>query len=233
LSEPIETKKENHVTDVSKLVPFTGYYSLNVAPAAFLSIDTIEERSIPPGQPPSPIQATTNISISVSMNGSSADTYSFGDGATFDGVTLNIPGQLTLKFSREYSDGRLASFTGTIKGVDVRGETYFNQVPLSAFVGDYYDVQTSRLVLSIKDDLALLFDFSMFSGTPGELQQVDRYGYMPAMFVLTFGGAEPGSQPRAFTLMLGTVGKNGLACSIQGGATPRLAVSILPYSPGF
>jgi hypothetical protein len=220
------------VTDVNKLVPLTGYYSLNVAPAAFLSIDTIEQRSISPGQPPSPIQAATNISISVSMDGSSVTTYPFGDGATFDGVSLNIPGQLTLEFSREYRDGHLVSFSGTIKGVDVRGETYFNQVPLSAFVGDYYDAQTSRLVLSIKDNLELLFDFSMFSGTSGELQQVHSYGYMPAMFVLTFG-SESSSEPRKFTLMLGTVGKNGLACSIQGGATPRLAVSILPYSPGF
>ena len=216
--------------DVSKLVPFTGYYSLNVAPAAFLSIDTIEERSISPVQPTFPVQAATNISISVSMNGSSVTTYAFSDGATFDGVTLNIPGQLTLDFSREYRDGHLVSFSGTIEGVDVRGETYFNQVPLSAFVGDYYDVQTSRLVLSIKDNLELLFDFSMSSGAPGELKQVRSYGYMPAMFVLTFG-SEPGSAPRKFTLMLGTVGKNGLACSIQGGAAPRLAVSILPYSP--
>src|ERR1700685_49437 len=213
--------------DVSKLVPFTGYYSLNVAPAAFLSIDTIEERSISPVQPTFPVQAATNISISVSMNGSSVTTYAFSDGATFDGVTLNIPGQLTLDFSREYRDGHLVSFSGTIEGVDVRGETYFNQVPLSAFVGDYYDVQTSRLVLSIKDNLELLFDFSMSSGAPGELKQVRSYGYMPAMFVLTFG-SEPGSAPRKFTLMLGTVGKNGLACSIQGGAAPRLAVSILP-----
>ena len=221
---------ENHVTDVNKLVPFTGYYSMNVAPGAFLSIDTIEERSISPVQPPLPVQAATSISISVSMNGSSVTTYSFGDGATFDGGTLNIPGQLTLDFTREYSDGHLLSFAGTIQGVDVRGETYFNQVPLSAFVGDYYDVQTSRLVPSIKDNLELLFDFSLFSGVPGELQQVHSYGYVPAMFVLTFSG-EPGSEGRKFTLMLGTVGKNGLACSIQGGATPRLAVSILPYSP--
>ncbi|HEX3467893.1 MAG TPA: hypothetical protein VHT05_07445 [Candidatus Elarobacter sp.] len=217
--------------DVTKLVPFTGYYALNVAPGAFLSIDTIEERSMSSGQSASAGQVATNISINVSMDGGSVTTHPFGDGATFDGVTLNVPGQLTLEFSREYSDGHLASFTGTIDGVDVRGETYFNQVPLSAFIGDYYDTQTSRLVLSIKANSELLFDFAMFSGVPGELQRVQRYGYMPAMFVLTFASAT-GSEPRAFTLMLGTAGKNGLACSIQGGATPRLAVSILPYRPG-
>jgi hypothetical protein len=164
------------------------------------------------------------------MNGKSATTYPFANGATFDGVRLTIPGQLTLDFTREYSDSHLVSFTGTIGDVNVEGETYFNQVPLSAFVGDYYDVQTSRLVLSIKDDLALLFDFSLFSAAPGELKQVYSYAYVPAMFVLTFSG-EPNSESRKFTVMLGTANKNGLACSIQGGATPKLAVSILPFNP--
>jgi hypothetical protein len=219
---------ENRVTDVLKLVPFTGYYSMNVAPGAFLSIDTIEERSTSPGQ--STDHEATSIAINVSMDGKSATTYPFGNGVTFDGVTLTIPGHLSLDFSREYSDSHLVAFAGTIGDLKVEGETYFNQVPLSAFVGDYYDVQTSRLVLSIKDDLALFFDFSLFSAAPGEPQQVSSYAYVPAMFVLTFSG-EPSSESRKFTVMLGTASKNGLACSIQGGATPRLAVSILPFSP--
>ena len=123
------------MTDVDKLVAFTGYYSLNVAPGAFLSIDTIEERST------SPIQETTIVSINVSMDGKSATTYLFGGGATFDGVTLTIPGKLALKFTREYSAGHLVTFSGTIGGVNVNGETYYNPVPLSAFIGDYYDAQ--------------------------------------------------------------------------------------------
>ena len=215
------------MTDVDKLVAFTGYYSLNVAPGAFLSIDTIEERST------SPIQETTIVSINVSMDGKSATTYLFGGGATFDGVTLTIPGKLVLKFTREYSAGHLVTFSGTIGGVNVNGETYYNPVPLSAFIGDYYDAQTSKLALSIKSDSEVLFDFSIFS-TPGALQPVSSFNYIPAMFVLTFSGG-PGSSagfspaPASFTLMLGTASKNGLACSIQGGGTPRFAVSILPF----
>ncbi len=215
------------MTDVSKLAAFTGYYAMNVVPGAFLSIDTVEARST------SPIQETTIVSINVSMDGKSATTYLFGGGATFDGVTLTIPGKLILKFTREYSDGHLVTFAGTIGSVKVNGETYYNPVPLSAFIGDYYDVQTSKLALSIKSDSEILFDFSIFSA-PGELQQVSSFNYIPAMFVLTFSGGSGSSggfssQPGAFTLMLGTASKNGLACSIQGGGTPKFAVSILPF----
>jgi len=212
---------------ISKLVPFTGYYSMDVAPGAFLSIDTTEGRSVSPAQPTPPIQETINIAINVSMDGKSCTSYSFSNGGNFDGVTLDIPGRLTLEFSRQYRDGHLASFTGTIGGVSVKGESYFNQVPLSAFTGDYYDVETSRKVLSIADS-SVLFDFSIFANASGELQQVNHYSYLPAMFVLTFDG-EPEGGPAKLTLMLGTAGKNGLACSIQGGGTPRLAVSILPF----
>ncbi len=209
------------VTDIRKLLPFTGYYSMNVAPGAFLSIDTVEERSTSGD--------TTTISINVSMDGRSCTAYSFSDGASFDGSRLDIPGRLSLDFTRHYRDGRLAAFEGTIGSVSVAGDTYFNQVPLSAFAGDYFDVATSRKALSIADNLEIFFDFALFTNAPGDLRKVDGYSYLPAMFVLTFAGATT-PQPGAFTLMLGTAGNKGLACSIQGGGIPKLAVSILPHS---
>ncbi len=217
------------MTDIGKLVLFTGYYSMDGVPGAFLSIDTVERRSmVPGGATPSLMTETISISINVSMDGKSCTTYSFSEGATFDGVTLSIPGRLTLDFVRRYSGGRLASFSGRIGSVNVAGVTYYNQVPLRAFVGDYYDVQTARKVLSITPDLVLLFDFEMFMNSSGALREVHSYDYTPAMFVLKFSDARS-MPPNAFTLMLGTAAKNGLACSIQGGGTPRLAVSILPF----
>jgi hypothetical protein len=216
---------EKMTADISALVPFTGFYSMNVAQGAFLSIDSVEQRTRS-SDPTSSPQEKTDISISVSMDGKSATTYAFRDGASFDGATLNIPGQLRIVFSRQYEGGRLASFSGMVDGVNVTGETYFNPVPLLAFAGDYYDVQTSERVLSIANDLALLFDFGIFLSTPGQLREVQNYDYLPAMFVLEFSD-ERHAPPNTFTLMLGTAGKRGLACSIQGGGTPRLAVSIL------
>jgi hypothetical protein len=211
--------------DTSALVPFTGFYSMNAAPGAFLSIDSVERRTRPSDSTSSP-QEKTDISISVSMDGKSCTTYAFRDDASFDGAKLNIPGKLSIAFSRQYKGGRLTSFSGSVDGVNVAGETYFNPVPLAAFAGDYHDVQTKERVLSIAEDLAILFDFGVFLSTPGRLREVQSYDYLPAMFVLRFSD-EPHSPPNKFTLMLGTAGERGLACSIQGGGTPRLAVSIL------
>lgn len=214
--------------DISKLVPFTGYYSMNAAPGAFLSIDTTEEYAVPAG-----IQKTTTIAINFSMTGKAPVTsYRFGDGATFDGRTLTIPGKLSLDFTRKYDDGHLAAFSGTIGSKNVSGETSFNPVPLSAFIGDYYDLLTSKKVLTIKSETDIKFDFSALSEPSGELQRLSGYSYVPAMFVLTFDGSQ-GSQPPKFMLMLGTAGALGLACSIQDGRTPqefksRMSFSILP-----
>lgn len=222
------------MADVSKLVPFTGYYAMNVAPGAFLSIDTTEAVSVAAG-----IQKTTSVTVNVSMDGTSVTAYPFSDGATFDGATLIIPsgklGKLTLHLSREFSDGHLVKFSGTIGSTNVAGTSYFNPVPVSAFVGDYYyyDKKTAKKVhaLSIKSDTQILFDFSVFSTPSGQLQQVNSFSYVPAMFVLTFNNTTHGL-PAKFMLMLGTAGAFGLACSIQDGDAqpqfaPIMALSIL------
>ena len=219
--------------DVSKLAPFTGYYSMNVASGAFLSIDTTEVHA--PGA-----SNTTTIDINVSMDGKHVETYSFKpliDGATFDGRTLHIPGQpgqkhIHLDFTREYDDGYLVAFSGTIGSVAVKGESYFNPVPLSAFVGDYYYVDpktgASTKVVSLTSATEILFDFSALSKPSGKLQPVDAYSYVPAMFVVTFKGT--GSGPGSFMLMMGTASNYGLACSIQDNDKPQKYPPVLAIS---
>ena len=211
------------MSDIEKLAQFTGYYSMDVAPGAFLSIDTVETVAS------TGATSTPAITVNVSMDGKSSASYAFDGKAQFDGENLTIPdGNITLKFSRGYANGELASFQGTIgdKAIKATGSTYYNPVPLSAFIGDYYDVITRNKVLSIKGATSILFDFSIFSGSSGTLQAVDSYSYTPAMFVLTFSGSGP--SPTKFVLMLGTAAASGLACSIQGSGIPHFAVSILP-----
>ena len=215
------------MSDVSRLVPFTGYYSMDAAPGAFLSIDTTEIPSPTAGVMPVPTVPT--ITVNVSMDGRSCTSYAFDGDARFDGTVLNIPaGHIKLEFSRTYDNGKLTSFSGTVgdKNTKVNGSTYYNPVPLSAFIGDYFDVETGNKVLSIKTESLFLFDFSIFSGGNGILQPVESHSYTPAMFVLTFSSSGP--NPAKFVLMLGTAAKSGLACSIQGDGLPRFAVSILP-----
>jgi len=221
--------------DVSKLVPFTGYYSMNVAPGAFLSIDTTEIHS-------SGTSDTTNIDINVSMDGKHVVTYHFKpliDGATFDGRTLHIPGgpaeqhKLHLDFAREYNDGHLVAFSGTIGSVNVNGESYYNPVPLSAFIGDYYYVDpktgATTKVVSLTSEGKILFDFSVLSKPSGQLQPVDSYSYVPAMFVVSFAGIS-GSGPSSFMLMMGTASNYGLACSIQDNDKPQKYPPVLTIS---
>jgi hypothetical protein len=52
-----------------------------------------------------------------------------------------------------------------------------------------------------KDDLVILFDFSILAAISERPRQVYSYSYVPAMFVLTFSG-EPAFKPSKFTLML-------------------------------
>lgn len=206
--------------DPSKLVPFTGYYQMNVAPGAFLSIDTTVAVAT---QPPAD---SIDVTISLSMDGATATTFTAADGIAFDGTTLTIPNLVNLVFTRDYQAGRLVSFAGQVGGSTVTGSTYYNAVPLAAFVGNYFDVVTGKPVLAIAGPDDIRFDFAIFAGG-GALQPVAGYRYNPGMFVLSFSGAD-GS---AFTVMLGTAGAGGLAASIMTDTAQRYALSILSASP--
>jgi hypothetical protein len=203
--------------DCSKLVPFTGYYPMDIQAGAFLSIDTTENRSM---SPVSPLNYSS-VEISVSMDGKTSKTYHFDFQTQFDGSKLIIPGVLELTFTREYDNGILTKFSGTIGGTAVTGSTRFNPVPLDSFIGEYFEVVSGqpKNVLTINSDTDIQFDF----GT-GTLSPVTSYSYNPAMYVLTFTGEDS----TAYTLMLGTTGAMGLACSIQHDSTAVIAVSCFP-----
>ncbi len=198
----------------SLLVPFTGYYQMDAAPGAFLSIDTKQSTANK--------AVTTDVTVSISLDGISSTTFTAADSIGFDGKTLTIPNLVALDFTRDYQAGRLVSFAGEITGTGVTGYSYYNEVPLAAFVGNYYDMVTGRLVLSISAGLDIAFDFSIFAGG-GPLQTVTSYQYDPGMFVLGFAGTDG----TAFTVMLGTAAGSGLAANIMAATNQRYACSIL------
>jgi hypothetical protein len=202
------------VPNCGELVPFTGYYSMDVAPGAFLSIDTNWHYSSSPLFPLN----YDSVEISVSLDGKTSQIHPFDFNTSFDGKTLSIPGVLSLVFTRGYQDGVLTTFSGTIGNVPVTGSTRFNPVPLSAFAGTYIEVDPLNLktVLSVTPESQIKFDF----GTG--LQEVGCFTYNPAMYVLMFTGTDQNNH----VLMLGTAGHSGLACSIQVGSTASFAVTI-------
>lgn len=203
----------NAASGISKIVPYSGYYSMDLAQGAFLSIDTncyrvvLGERSS---------VEYVRVLISISLDGTTSTEHTFDANVSFDGGVLDIPGVLTLTFARTYLEGVLVTFTGTIGSAEVNGFTRYNPVPLSSFVGDYVWVEglpPSSPALSIGSDSDIIF----------KGQRVTYYSYDPSMYVLMFD-----RESKQEVLMMGTAGAMGLACSAEGG----LAVTIPePTSP--
>ena len=215
--------------DCSKLLLFTGYYPLNVQSSvkkgAFISIDTTIHRSMSKFMP---LNYAT-VKISISLDGQHSTSYGYDFQCSFENNTLIIPDVLELKFTRTYDEGVLVNVSGVItnSNTPISGSTRFNPVQLETFVGDYYDITTNggqqqkTKVLSVKSETEIMFDYG--SGT-GKLSPVDKYTYNPAMYVMLFTGAN-GTK---YTLMMGTAGEMGLACSIQQDNKAQIAISCLP-----
>jgi len=208
--------------DIDSIVPFTGYYSMDAAKGAFLSIDTTEAyyrftQKI--------TFSTATVAVTVSMNGTTSTTYPLDKSTTFDGKTLTIPNVLSITLTRQYHDGALVTFTGMVNKVNVTGSTQFNPIKLSTFNGNYTAVSSGKEVLSVNDSPTNAFDSSIAFDFGSGLQDVRFYTFTPLMFVLMFSAPVSGDK---YVLMLGTAGSMGLACFIQQGSTGGYAFTIPP-----
>ncbi|GHN01969.1 hypothetical protein WSM22_34580 [Cytophagales bacterium WSM2-2] len=210
--------------DTSSLVLFTGYYSMNTAPHAFLSIDTTELYvTYVLSQKITISIHIPAITVNVSMDGITSTPHTFDSSCSFDGRNLVIPNVLQLVLTRVYNSGQLVTFSGTItdkgKSTAVSGSTYFNPVELPVFVGDYKEakqgVKNPKTILKVAKG-SLKFDF----GTG--LENISIFTYTPAMYVVLF--EHPAGT--LYTLMLGTDSEHGLACFITDGKTNDFAVTI-------
>lgn len=207
------TKRSPQGASGAALMPFAGYYSMSVGQGAFLVITALETYATD--------GYSLNVEVSISMNGEPPARYKEFE---FDGVELSIPGTLSLEFTRTYDQGRLVVFTGQINGEEVSGSTYFNPVPLSAFLGSYKTVPTSArpaepalAILNGSGGPTLAFNPGIFGD--GDFQPVGEFMYDPSMYVLVFYLLD-GSR----YVMLGT--GQGLVCGIQSGTRILMAENI-------
>jgi len=203
--------------NTDSLIPFTGYYSMagckGVANGAFLSIDTIWIHNKYSHNPKWAL-----LSVSISLNGINSHTYHLDKNTSFDGKILIIPYVLKIKLEKKYQDGILTTFSGSIKGLQLKGFNRFNQIILPTFNGDYKSLKGTTLL--VINNFEISFDFGF------GLQKIIYFTYTPLMFLLTF--ANPFSGER-YVVMLGTsvqVGLAGLACYIEHGVTGEYAMTI-------
>lgn len=209
--------------DLQALMSFTGYYGLSTAENAFLSIDTSEiyvNIPVPPNQVIS--FRIPTVTVNVSLDGTTAASYPFDENASFDGTTLKIGTELDITLTRGYKNGALAALSGTVTtdgtSTSITASTYFNPVSLPVFVGNYKEVTTHDVILTVAD-ASIEFDF----GTG--IENVAVFSYNPSMYVLEFVNGS-GASLKNYTLMLGTSGAQGLACFITDGAQNDFAVTI-------
>ncbi|KGL63149.1 lipocalin-like domain-containing protein [Polaribacter sp. Hel1_85] len=216
---------EQNITKAASLSSYTGYYALEGAePGAFLSIDTNQTGTVleSTGAEKVGVVLESAVTISYSMDGKKSVSHVFDHTYSFKYNTLIFPNGDKITFNRDFNNGTLINVSGNIAGKSITGSTPFNPVPLVNFAGNYHQFGSSNdgdIILSISEKGEVLYAFS----TPGVLIEVQSYTYNPAMYVLKFNSPSPDSKP--YTLMLGTAGPLGLACSIIGSGAPTYVFS--------
>lgn len=204
----------------SKIEYYIGYYCLDIASGAFLTIDSNEQYTLLHDSINSSKMVNTIVTntVSISLDGKNVKSFLFGEDVQFDGKTLVIEKEnLSVDLVRNFQDGKLIELSGIINGTSVKGYTYFNPVPLNVFLGDYKETITPfKPVLSISKDLFLHIDLGN-----NALTTINSFSYNSAMYVVTFSAEE-----KEYILMLGTAGKMGLACSIGVNGKSNFVVTI-------
>lgn len=198
--------------EAEALMAFNGYYGLSGS-NGFVSIDTTQYFINWPFHRMTIQYDFPIITINVSLDGVSSTQYKFDGNSSFDGTTLKS-GDLTLTLTRDYFEGNLVSLSGTVGTASVSGSTYFNPVFLPVFAGNYKEITSRQTILKV-EDVAIAF------GDGTEMQTIPVFSYNPAMYVINFN-----LTGKAYTLMLGTAGNQGLACFITSGQSNDFAVTI-------
>eukprot|EP01084_Bolivina_argentea_P069289 126105_1 len=186
------------------LMAFNGYYQMNTAEGAFLTIDTNLYVS-------GAVRIYT-IDIIISLDGQTSQSYPFN--GTFNDNKLILEGLfLSLDLDFEHK-----SFSGTIAagghGVtySVTGSTYNNPIPCHVYIGEYYQIKDDKQikVMQISDDYQLEYDYD---SNDGILKSVPTYVYNLNMYFFSFERKISETETNEYRLIMGTAAASGFACN--------------------
>lgn len=211
LTIPNATKPPIEFYDLGNcnLADFSGYYQTPTpgCPLAFVSIQAQYVTLLPDKS-----YDLYFIMISISLDGITSKGYYYNPlTMMFDGVTLNMPKQgIALKLTRGYNpvDGSLVSLTGTVNGAEVKGNTLFNPVPLSAF-GGVPMTNDKGDILTINNDNSVTYNGI----------KMDNIIYVPLMYILAY----PADKPTT-VMSFGTAGSHGNACIVTQAVSTVYAI---------
>jgi len=165
------------------LVPFTGYYTLDAGPGAFLLVDTNYLYALVDGTPVITYKAT----ITFSLNGTSSAVFDADTCCTFDNGNLTVAYDgitaAQVYLFKDTANGNVSSLTGTVEGTAVTGSTPFNPIEMQVFAAEYFEPVDG----GYQGRLTLNPDYSVwFREGSGDFVQVTEYFYNYAMFVIGF-----------------------------------------------
>jgi hypothetical protein len=187
------------------LASFSGYYALNIAPGAFVSISG---RYLCMNG----VIDAYQVGIGFSLDGVTSTSFWFDSSMSFDPATgaLSAP-CVALTFSSGFdpATGTLARVSGTVGGLPAAGSTYFNPVPLSAFGPARLTDKTDANAVQVLGDTSVAY---VTAG--GVASTIDTFIYVPLMYIV---GTQIDSSE--LILSLGTDGPRGLACIVMAGTS--------------
>ncbi len=205
------------IVETPAILPYNGYYSLNTAPGAFLTIDTN-------------ILVIGGIKIYlvylvVSTNGKESYTAEIS-GELENNTLKHKVGDMIIEieFTRiNKINEPTVECKGTITTGDVIeniiGYTYNNPIENSLYEGTYYhnispegEPPTYKEVLKIGENNSIKYDYAL---NDGNLKDVDIYVYNMNMYYFTlFALTKNKKTPIAIeTLIMGTAADKGFACN--------------------
>jgi hypothetical protein len=222
--------------DAKRLLAFNGYYALNnLPPGSFFAIDANVHVVMQPRT------ATLIVNLVYCFDGKTSTTVPFT--GHFDGRWLyqdNGIRKFQLEFERyvEGKHGLTAHLSGTVNTkflpsggtqVTVSGSTFNNPIPMSLFVGTYYELlpEGTRYlpVASITSDRGLVSVKYDWGKGDRNLTPVTEFIYNYNMYYFVLANPDNPFNEYSPKLIMGTALNQGLACQNIYEKPPKTSIS--------